>query len=182
MFARVTPKSIFQFNKINKAHPFGQTIGFRHYATKVTRYEIVPQTLYRIQPRLPVTLRNYDTQMALGRTSFDLKVKDGLVHPAVGEEWIGPNGMSLRPAGNVMRRILDEFKGTPTIYTLIPGLKLPDDLIILHEHTDHYSLQLRVPMTLEAFNARLTEFLQSLPSQTREQFIAAMDDEDNQDN
>jgi hypothetical protein len=152
-------------------------------SSKLTRFLIVPQTLYRIQPRLPVALRDHASQVALGRTSFDLKVhSDNLVHPVTGDVFTTPNGMSLRPPSDAMRRILSSFRGTPTIYTLVPGLKLPDNLILLHEHTDHFSMQVRVPMTLADFNSTLTAFLQSLPSQTKEQFEAAMDDEDNQDN
>lgn len=149
---------------------------------KVKRYEIVPCTLYRVQPKLPVRLRNYDEQMALGRTSFDLKVIDGLVRPAVGPEFTGPNGMSLRPAGDFMRNLVAEYKNAVTIYSFLPGTPLPDNLLLLHEHTDHYSLQVREPMTFDEYNHALTEFLKTLPSQTKEQFLAAMDDDEDRDN
>lgn len=33
---------------------------------------------------------------------------------------------------------------------LLLGTALPDDLVLLHEHSDHYSLQCDVPMTLES--------------------------------
>ena len=144
----------------------------------VKRYEIVPCTLYRVQAKLPVRLRNYDEQMALGRTSFDLKVIDGLVRPAVGPEFTGPNGMSLRPAGDVVRNTVAKLKNAVTVYSFLPGTPLPDNLLLLHEHSDHYSLQVREPMTFDEYNHALTEFLKTLPSQTKEQFLAAMDDED----
>lgn len=153
-------------------------------ARKVKRYDIVPMTLYRLQPKLPVRLRNYDDQVALGRSSFDLKVHegDGLVYPAEGDEFIGPNGMSLRPRSEFMTKLVETFKGDPTVYTLIPGLELPESLILLHEHTDHFSLQVRNPMSLDAFNDELTAFLKTLPTQTKEQYVAAMNDEDDFDN
>lgn len=146
----------------------------------ITRFTIVPQTLYRIQPKLPVKLRDFDTQMAKASASFDLKLKDGFVHPAEGDQFIGPNGMSLRPASDIVTDVVRRSKET-TIYTLICGLSLPDHLILLHEHTDHYSLQVRKPMSHQDFNDALTEFLKSQPSQTREQFIANMEDEDDYD-
>lgn len=150
--------------------------------SKVKRFTVVPQTLYRVQAKLPVNLRCFDKQMALGRSSFDLKVQDGLVRPAEGPTFTGPNGMSLRPASDVMKRIVENFVGTPTIYTLIPGLALPDKLLLLHEHSDHYSMQVREPMSLDDFNQTLTLFLKTLPSQTKEQFLAARNDEEDQDN
>ncbi len=55
----------------------------------------------------------------------------------------GPNGMSLRPDGPTMRRTLEAFKGTPIIFSFLVGLQLPKGLVLLHEHTDHFSLQAR---------------------------------------
>lgn len=149
----------------------------------VRKFTILPKTLYRIQARLPVKLRDYDTQMAKGRASFDIKIhQDGLVHPAEGDEWIGPNGMSLRPATDTMLGILEDWKGEPTIFRLNEGLRLPDNLIVLHERDDHWSMQTRVPTTLESLNQTLTELLESAPRQTREQFQEQMEDLDDQDN
>ncbi len=147
------------------------------------KYLTVPLTLYRIQPRLPVSLRAYDIQMAKGRTSFDLKRHNGLVLPISPDtHFHTPNGMSLRPAGENMTRILQNFKGEPSIFTLVCGLRLPDGFCIYHEHTDHYSLQTTEQIELGAFNAKLTEFLKSLPFQTRAQFMEQQEDIDDQDN
>lgn len=147
------------------------------------RYTQLPLTLYRIQPRLPVALRDYESQMANGRTSFDLKLDEkGFVQPVVGTRFTTPNGMSLRPASDTMIQILKSFRGEPKIYHLPCGMKLPPALVVYHEHSDHYSLQTSEPIQLEAFNKRLTEFLQSLAAQTREQFLKQMEDVDDQDN
>ena len=60
----------------------------------------LPLTLYRIQPRLPVYLRPWHEQRAKGRTSFDLVLRGGFVHPLPrGAHFHTPNGMSLRPPG-----------------------------------------------------------------------------------
>ena len=32
---------------------------------------------------------------------------------------------------------------------LSPGIQLPDDLVLVHEHTDHYSLQAAKEMNLQ---------------------------------
>lgn len=131
-----------------------------------------------------MTLRDFDTQMAKGRTSFDLKLDEkGFVQPVViGSKFTTPNGMSLRPAGDTMIQILKSFRGEPKIYHLACGLELPKGLVVYHEHSDHYSLQTSEPISLTMFNERLTKFLQELPAQTKEQFLNQMEDIDDQDN
>lgn len=149
----------------------------------VKRIKTLPYTLYRIQSKLPVNLRDYAEQQARGRESFHLKTDDqGLVHPAKGDTFIGPNGLSLRPPSDSMYEIAKKWRGSPTVYRLSATLELPDHLVILQEHSDHYSLQTTEPVPLYEFNHRLTEFLESLPSQTLEQFIEQLEDEDDQDN
>ncbi|RSH77319.1 uncharacterized protein EHS24_003630 [Apiotrichum porosum] len=141
-------------------------------------------TLFRIQPRLPATLRSHADQMAKGRTSFDLKLRrDGLVHPMpVGASYTTPNGMSLRPIGPNMDRILRNYPGSPMVYGLQEGSRLPEDLCVVHERGDHYSLQTTRPVTLAQLNTTMTAFLESLPYQTAAQFLEWREDEDDQDN
>lgn len=149
----------------------------------VKRFQKLPITLYRIQPRLPVRLRDYDTQQAKGRESFDIKIRDdGNVHPAIGEEWIGPNGMSLRPGNDTMLNILHNWRGETMVYRLNEGLQLPEELIVLHERDDHYSMQTTEPVSLDTLNERITELLETSPVQTKQQFIEQMEDLDDQDN
>lgn len=144
---------------------------------RVIRYNVFPMTLYRIQPSLPVKLRDYDTQTKLGRTSFDLKLHDGLVLPTTKDTFEGPNGMSLRPDGRNFERIIRDFRGEPVIYSIIGGTATPDGLVLLYEHTDHYSLQVSRPMPLPEFNERLTEFLKLCPTMTRENYLKGLEDE-----
>lgn len=146
-------------------------------------YRQLPLTLFRIQPRLPVALRDYDTQMAKGRTSFDLKLHNGSVMPVKeGSAFEGPNGMSLRPRGDKMTSILQGYKGSPRVYSMHEGLTLPGPLVVYHEHTDHYSMQTSEPISLAEFDKLLSDFLASLPSVTKEQYLAQLEDEDDQDN
>jgi hypothetical protein len=148
----------------------------------VKRYNMFPRTLYRVQPKMNVSLRNHETQVSLGRTSFDLKTVNGLVMPAVGDKYTGPNGMSLRPPTEKMTRMLKEFVGEPIVFAMLEGSPVPSGLVLLHEHSDHYSLQTSEPITLDALNTKMTEFLMTIPRQTRDQFFAQMADEDDQDN
>lgn len=152
-------------------------------ASFVSRFKKIPVTLYRIQNRLEVSLREHATQMAAGRASYDLKLgTDGLVHPAIGDTFIGPNGMSLRPGTETMLHIAKNYKGNATVFRLQEGLNLPDGLIILHERDDHYSLQTDTPILLEKLNEKMTNLLSECPTQTLPQFIAQLEDYDDQDN
>jgi hypothetical protein len=149
----------------------------------ISRFKQVPITLFRIQSRLEVSLRDHATQMAAGRTSYDLKIgADGFVHPAQGDTFTGPNGMSLRPDTETMLLIAKKYKGNATVFRLQEGLTLPEGLIILHEHSDHYSLQTDRPILLETLNEKMTSLLNECPTQTLPQFIAQLEDYDDQDN
>jgi hypothetical protein len=149
----------------------------------VKRFKTLPLTLFRLQNRLPVRLREKANQLAVGRSSYDLIQRDdGLIHPATGTTFTGPNGMSLRPASESMWRIANNYPGTATVYRLQEGLELPSGLVVLHERTDQYSLQTDEPIALETLNERLTNLLVQCPTQTLEQFIAQLEDPDDYDN
>eukprot|EP00474_Spongospora_subterranea_P010321 CRZ10779.1 hypothetical protein [Spongospora subterranea] len=147
------------------------------------RYTSVPITLYRIQLRLPVSLRDHAVQVARNRTSFDLKLHDGLVMPMPpNSPFHTPNGMSVRPVGPNMISILENFKGEPRVYRLQQNTKLPEELCVFHEHSDHYSIQAAEEMPLSRLNAILTTYLESLPSNSKQEFLEMWNDEDDQDN
>ena len=136
-----------------------------------------PIELFRIQGTKRVSLREYAAQMAKNRMSFDLRQnpESGLVEPRNGEYFEGPNGMSIRPLGPVLHEVVRTFRGgkNTTIYRLPKGTPLEgEDLQLLHEHSDHYSLQCSKPMTLSALNHRMTEFMQKHAEQlTRQNFV-----------
>lgn len=146
------------------------------------RFAQLPITLYRIQAKPNVNLRDWGDQMSKGRTSYDLKTVDGMVMPMEGDTFHTPNGMSLRPSSERMVEILKNFRGSPRVYALPVGTILPEGLVVFHEHSDHYSMQTTVPVPLPVFNDQLTKFLSGCVSVTKEQFLEAQDDEDDQDN
>ncbi|CAD6586564.1 MAG: hypothetical protein CYPHOPRED_003607 [Cyphobasidiales sp. Tagirdzhanova-0007] len=123
------------------------------------RYTVLPVELFRINSSEQIRLRDYAEQSKRGRTSYDLRLgSDGLVHPSDGENYICPNGASVRPEGSFLQELITGFMGRNTvIYRLPQGLELPPDLICLHEFSDHHSLQCSKPMTLKDLNAKLTK-------------------------
>ncbi|CAF0780093.1 unnamed protein product [Brachionus calyciflorus] len=102
-----------------------------------------PITLFRLQPGYDVKLREFFRQQAKNLPSYDFKImKDGLIHPMTTDEFIQPNGISGK-----------------CIYIIKEGVQLPENLVLLHEHTDHYSLQTTIACKEEDLNKRLTRFL-----------------------
>lgn len=59
---------------------------------------------------------------------------------------------------------------------------VPKGMVLILEHSDHYSLQTSVEETLSEFNSKLTDYLTSLPSLTKAQFEEFYNDVDDQDN
>ncbi len=127
------------------------------------RFNKLPLTLFRIQTTWQAKLRDYQQQLKIGQFSYDVKLhEDGLVHsiPVTETKFMGPNGMSLRPSGPNFFEILANFRGQ-CIFVLPKDTELPSQFTLLHEHTDHYSLQTTQPVSLKEFNQRLTAFLNS---------------------
>ncbi|KAJ6583881.1 hypothetical protein DFH09DRAFT_263171 [Mycena vulgaris] len=145
--------------------------GSRSYAAQagskplIARYApgtAIPVDLARVQSGMNVRLRDYETQKALKRFSYDLKVQeDGLVHPADGPNFIGPNGCSLRePLSPTFQEVVRNFRGSNiNVFVLPEGTVLPQTLTVLHEHSDHFSIQCTKPMALDDLNEELTKFI-----------------------
>ncbi|OBZ70677.1 hypothetical protein A0H81_09464 [Grifola frondosa] len=126
------------------------------------RFDHVPVELFRINWSEKVVLRDYESQMKMKRTSYDLHIQeDGFVHPKPGDTFEGPNGASVRPNGPFLQELIRGFKGKNTVIYRIPeGIPLPPDLVLLHEHSDNHSIQCKVPMTLSELNSKVTKFVQ----------------------
>lgn len=78
-----------------------------------------------------------------------------------------PNGASLRPNTATQNRLVHGLKGFNVVVyaipagmynlegtvskmnNLSPGIQLPSDLVLVHERTDHYSLQAAKEMSLQ---------------------------------
>ena len=118
-------------------------------------------------------LRERGAQTALGRASFDyVKGADGLVHPANGEYFIGPNGCSLRPAGPVLYELVAHRPGNTRLVLIPAGTPMPAGFVVLHEHTDHFSLQTAVPCTPQDLDKRLNAFFKRMTTVlTRDEYL-----------
>lgn len=136
--------------------------------------DTVPLPLFRICGKSRnVVLREYAVQMAKGSRSYDLTLgEDGLVHPApLDNVFIGPNGASLRPAGINLWDIVSSRRGITNILEIPAGVKIPEGLVLLHEHGDHYSLQGTQPMKRKALEALMNKFVADFPFYTKEEYF-----------
>jgi hypothetical protein len=116
------------------------------------RYSILPVTLYRFQSFKLPKLREKSLQKKLGKFSFDFVLgTNGLYNPARGDKYPGPNGLSLRPIGANLAELLRTTYPTTIIYELPKDLPVPASLVMIHEHTDHYSLQTKESIEPEQF-------------------------------
>mmetsp|Transcript_18707 Transcript_18707/g.26193 ORF Transcript_18707/g.26193 Transcript_18707/m.26193 type:complete len:169 (+) Transcript_18707:18-524(+) len=162
MFARIKPTRIV---------PLARGFSTEGKKPLLGKFDHIPIELYRIQTGVKVNLRDYDVQKKAGRTSFDVVLKNGLVLPSEGDFFMGPNGMSLRPGGFNMGEIVANFKGAHRIIEIPKDIKLPKEFILLHEHSDHYSLQTTVPITLSELNSRMTKFLAPFKVITKDEYF-----------
>ncbi len=69
----------------------------------IRKYKILPRTLYRIQPKMPVVLREFAVQQKQGKAFFDVRAHSGMVLPT------GALGGSLRGGREMERWFLRSF-------------------------------------------------------------------------
>ncbi len=119
----------------------------------------VPLELFRIQYAKELQLREFQKQRARGVYAFDYKIQsDGRIHPVAGKLFEVPNGASARPAGMTLYEIVASFGGN-FIFVIPKDTKLPKDIILYHEHSDHYSFQPAKAMLPSEFEKIMTAFL-----------------------
>ncbi|KAL9099500.1 MAG: hypothetical protein Q9163_005005 [Psora crenata] len=138
----------------------------------IKTFTAVPKELFRVNNGTSVTLRDRNIKKV---GSYDLLTEGGKVKPKAldPKSYAAPNGASLRPNTSNQNRLVQSFKGSNTIIYAIPsGIKLPDDLVLVHEYSDHYSLQAAQDMTLEEINTKITNFLNEHAEKfTKEQWL-----------
>jgi len=131
-----------------------------------------PVTLYRFQSAKEIKLREMISQLKKNKSSYDFTLFNGLIKPIELVNFERPNGMSLRPMGSNLKKIAKTYKYNYA-YEILKGTKIPEELnlILVHEHTDHYSLQTSVECTEEDLNLRLNKFIESSKLMTKEEML-----------
>ncbi len=78
--------------------------------------------------------------------------------------------MSLRPLGQTLSKLAKSYN-FDCVYEISEGTQIPDDLILVHEYSDHYSLQTSIISSPEDLNKKLTMFLQKQKSLKKDDFL-----------
>ncbi|RSM03313.1 hypothetical protein CEP52_007461 [Fusarium oligoseptatum] len=118
-----------------------------------------PKELFRVNNGPQVKLRVLQPK----RHVYDIVTENGLALPKALDpsSYIAPNGASMRPNSPYQQSLVSwRFRGNDTIVYSVPeGTTLPDDLLLVHERSDHYSLQPAMKMTIDDLNSKITQFL-----------------------
>ena len=133
-------------------------------------FNVFPKTLYRLQNSKKINLRAWTPEIAEALKSYDfITHPDGLIHPISGDFFSKPNGMSLRPIGVSLMNIAKSYD-FKWVYVLKEGISIPNNLVLVHEYNDHYSLQTTEPCSITDFNDRLNEFIKDQPALSSDEF------------
>ena len=66
--------------------------------------------------------------------------------------------------------VVANYKGKFTVVRIPKDTPIPNELVLLYEHGDHYSLQTAVPCKASELNARLSAFLEPCEKLTVAEF------------
>ncbi|VUC22351.1 unnamed protein product [Clonostachys rosea] len=118
-----------------------------------------PKEIFRVNNGADVIARVWEP----GRRAYDIVANCGLVIPKALDPmtYTPPNGVSMRPNSPYQQSLVSwRFTGRDLRVFAVPqGTELPKDLILVHERSDHYSLQPATTMKLAQFNQKVTNFL-----------------------
>ncbi|KAH7327742.1 hypothetical protein B0I35DRAFT_415630 [Stachybotrys elegans] len=143
-------------------------------ANLIAVFRQTPKELFRVNNGWQVSLRAWSPS----RRVYDIVPENGLVKPKALDlaSYKAPNGASMRPNSLYQQSLVSwRHRGNDVMVYAVPkGTDLPEDLLLVHERSDHYSLQPAIPMTLEALNTTITRFLlDNAQIFTREQWLHA---------
>ncbi|KAL2173072.1 uncharacterized protein P884DRAFT_273585 [Thermothelomyces heterothallicus CBS 202.75] len=127
-----------------------------------------PTKLFRLSATSKTKLRDYTLKKS---ASYDILTAQGIAQPIASVTYERPNGASMKPLSAGWFQLVQKFKGSKVVVFEIP--EVPEDLILIHEHSDHYSLQPRVSMPLDDLNKKIDAFLKKhAKAYDREKWLA----------
>ncbi|KAI0530188.1 hypothetical protein GGR58DRAFT_524912 [Xylaria digitata] len=140
----------------------------------ISVFRSFPKQLFRVNNGRYVKVRAQQQN----RNVYDIVAQDGRVEPKAlnPHTYIAPNGASMRPNSPYQQSLVSSrFRGPKVIvYAIARGTQLPDDLVLVHERSDHYSLQPGAPMSVDDLYSKITDFMwKAARAYTREQWLEA---------
>lgn len=111
--------------------------------------------------------------MRKGSRIYDYTLSDaGLMMPApLCNTFVGPNGLSLKPVGPQMYELVGSARGDASVFEVPKGAQLPPDLVLLHEFSQHYSLQPARAMKPSEFIHLAKLFFKPFPILTKDEYL-----------
>ncbi|KAH7389377.1 hypothetical protein DE146DRAFT_663911 [Phaeosphaeria sp. MPI-PUGE-AT-0046c] len=126
----------------------------------IQSFRVFPVELFRVNHGHYVRLREWTGQ----RPVYDIHTQDGYVKAKAMDPttYTPPNGASMRPDPQRNVNLIKNMRGMDiVVYSVPAGTKLPDDLILVHEFKEHYSLQPARDMHISDLDEKLTKFFQT---------------------
>ncbi|KAJ3382369.1 hypothetical protein HDU92_004795 [Lobulomyces angularis] len=107
-----------------------------------------PVDLFRLQNGKGVKLK--EAIKNFGSAYDAVNTKDGLVQPPHSSgKYIGQNGCKLRMNNLDFQHSVRTFRGKRImVFRIKKGVIIPEPFILVHEHTSHFSLQTKAPMSI----------------------------------
>ena len=130
----------------------------------IVRHTTTPVDMFRLligTSRRRFQLQDFHSGLtnATGRPNYDIVLQEELVVPTQGDFYTNKSGASFRSLSQSLYKSVDSFNPEHFNILKIPaGTPLPPELVLVHEHGIHYSLQTTEAVPLKDFNHRLTEF------------------------
>lgn len=108
-----------------------------------------PKELFRVNNGRHVELR----ARTPARRTYDITLSNGRAEPKALDPaaYAAPNGASMRPNSPYQQSLVSwRFRGSDMLVYAVPeGTVLPEELLLVHERSDHYSLQPAVSMDVD---------------------------------
>ncbi|KAG9254762.1 uncharacterized protein F5Z01DRAFT_681295 [Emericellopsis atlantica] len=118
-----------------------------------------PKEMFRVNNGRQVKLRAWIPR----RQVYDISAMNGFVQPKATDPKCNeaPNGASMRPNSPYQQSLVSwRFRGDDVVVYAVPeGTALPTDLLLVHERSDHYSLQPAANIPALELDAKINRFL-----------------------
>ncbi|KAI1078583.1 hypothetical protein F5B20DRAFT_547651 [Whalleya microplaca] len=126
----------------------------------IATFRRFPKELFRVNDGRQIKLRVWSPQR---REVYDIFAENGRVEPKALNHatYVAPNGASMRPNSPYQQALVSwRFKSQNMVVFGVPeGTELPEDLLLVHERSDHYSLQPARSMTIDDLNGKISLFM-----------------------
>lgn len=109
---------------------------------KMIRYKTTPLTLYLLQYSRKFVLKEKAEEEIRSSFYYNYVIgPDNMYHPTEGDIFTRPNGYPLYPLGASLQAIASAMTSATFIFEVPKEIRLPEDLVVIHERKENYSLQ-----------------------------------------